>query len=237
MQSQINPRKTYNLLAKSYSEKIDFKPHNAFYDRPNTLSLLPDVAEKKVLDAGCGPGKYAEILLAKGADLTGVDISESMIEEAIKRNGNRGRFIVHDLIELLPFQDQSFDVVICPLVLDYIFDWGPVFSEFNRILKPGGTFVFSITHPFFDFHYYQSDRYFDVEKVSAVWKGFGIPVKVECFRRSMADCLNPLAEAGFMLDKFLEPLPVPEFQKLDPKHYDELIRFPGFLCVKGVKSH
>ncbi|MEO0331412.1 MAG: class I SAM-dependent methyltransferase, partial [Bacteroidota bacterium] len=126
----INTLEVYNKLAKSYSEKIDYKPHNAFYDRPNTLSLLPKVKGKRVLDAGCGPGKYSEILLAAGATVTGIDLSPKMVEEAVKRNGSSGEFNVHDLTLPLYFADQLFDIVICPLVLEYIYDWKPVFKEF-----------------------------------------------------------------------------------------------------------
>ncbi len=46
--------KAYDKLAKSYNEKIDTKPHNAYYDRPAVKSLVPEVKNKNILDAGCG---------------------------------------------------------------------------------------------------------------------------------------------------------------------------------------
>jgi 2-polyprenyl-3-methyl-5-hydroxy-6-metoxy-1,4-benzoquinol methylase len=46
----------YEELAESYAALVDTKPHNALYERPATLSLLPEVRGKRVLDAGCGPG-------------------------------------------------------------------------------------------------------------------------------------------------------------------------------------
>ena len=49
----------YEQMAKKYDELIDHKPHNAYYDRPNTLQLIGDVAGKNILDAACGPGKWA----------------------------------------------------------------------------------------------------------------------------------------------------------------------------------
>ena len=234
MTDSISTLETYEKLARSYAEKIDSKPHNAFYDRPNTLSLLPDITGKRVLDAGCGPGKYAEILLAQGAQVVGVDLSPKMIEEAIKRNGNQGEFRVYDLTKPLDYADEEFDVVLCPLVLEYIYDWLPVFKEFYRVLKPSGTFVFSITHPFFDYTYFNATNYFKTEKVSAVWKGFGEPVVVESYRRSLMECISPLLESGFILNKILEPLPVQEFEKYDPKHFKELSEFPSFLCIKAT---
>ena len=67
--------KAYEEMAESYNAMIDYKAHNAFYDRPNTLGLMPEVEGKSILDAACGPGKYAEILLSQGANLTGFDIT------------------------------------------------------------------------------------------------------------------------------------------------------------------
>ncbi|MFY7861479.1 MAG: class I SAM-dependent methyltransferase, partial [Chitinophagales bacterium] len=69
----------YEIIAEKYNELIDNKPHNAYYDRPNMLQLLPDVHGKSILDAGCGPGKYAEILFEKGALVTGFDASPKMV--------------------------------------------------------------------------------------------------------------------------------------------------------------
>jgi len=45
----------YESLAEAYAAVVKTKAHNAYYERPATLSLLPDVKNKRVLDAGCGP--------------------------------------------------------------------------------------------------------------------------------------------------------------------------------------
>ena len=49
-------REAYGRLADAYAARLVTKAHNAFYDRPAVLSLLPPVQGKRVLDAGCGPG-------------------------------------------------------------------------------------------------------------------------------------------------------------------------------------
>ena len=54
----------YEAMAEKYNDLIEHQPHNAYYDRPNTLKLIPEVEGKSILDAACGPGKYAEILLS-----------------------------------------------------------------------------------------------------------------------------------------------------------------------------
>src|SRR5687768_2819173 len=77
----------YETLAEAYAAAIDTKPHNAYYERPATLSLMPEVKGKRVLDAGCGPGIYSEWLIEHGAEVVAVDASPKMIELAKQRLG------------------------------------------------------------------------------------------------------------------------------------------------------
>ncbi|MBX2843283.1 MAG: class I SAM-dependent methyltransferase [Flammeovirgaceae bacterium] len=228
----------YEEMAESYNNLIDHKPHNAFYDRPNTLSLLPDVNGKAVLDAACGPGKYAEVLLGKGAKVTGFDLSPKMISLAKKRNENIGEFFVHDLSKPFEmFKDNSFDIVLCALAMHYLQDWAPTIQEYYRVLKPKGVLVISIEHPFFEYNYFKSTQYFEVEPVKCTWNGFGKPIEVNSFRRSLGECISPLTKNGFYIDELLEPKPVPEFEKLDPKHFKELNEFPAFMCIRAIKKN
>ena len=227
----------YNLLADDYAARIDSKAHNAFYDRPAVLSLLPDVAGWQVLDAGCGPGAYAEWLLNHGAQVVAVDANEKMLAHARARTGDRAEFHLANLNAPLDFlDDATFDLVICPLVLDYIRDWTPLFGEFHRVLRPGGVLVFSHGHPASDFFLYYSDgNYHEVEAVSWEWTGFGTPVVMPSFRRPLAAVFNPLIDAGFVLDRVLEPRPVEAFRDAEPETYERLMRQPGFLCIRAVK--
>ena len=227
----------YEKLARPYNELIDEKPHNAYYDRPNTLKLLGDVKGKSVLDAACGPGKYAEILISKGADVTGFDFSPQMIKCAKERNGNSGIFFGQDLSK--PFatiKNDSFDCVLCALAMHYVKDWKLTIKEFHRVLKKNGRLIISIEHPFFEYNYFKSKKYFEVEPVKCVWNGFGKPVEIHSYRRPLNECLTPLLENGFHLERVVEPKPVEEFEKLDPKHFKELNEFPAFMCISAVRK-
>ncbi|MFA0961145.1 class I SAM-dependent methyltransferase [Roseivirga sp. BDSF3-8] len=228
----------YEQMAERYNALIDHKPHNAHYDRPNTLSLFPAHLQGKViLDAACGPGKYAGILMAKGATVTGFDLSPKMIQLARERNEGRGEFFVHDLTqkaERIP--SASCDFVLSALALHYIPDWNPAIREFYRVLKPNGKLIISVEHPFFEYIYFKAKNYFAIENVKGTWKGFGSPVEVHSYRRPLDQCITPLTNNGFLIDKLLEPLPTEEFEKLDPDHYKELNQFPAFLCIRAVKS-
>lgn len=225
----------YETMAQSYHEKIDTKPHNAFYDRPNTLSLFDELKGKKILDAACGPGKYAEELIALGANVTGFDFSEKMVGFAKERIGNKGSFFVHNLEQPLGmFAENHFDYVLCALALHYIEDWNYTFSEFSRVLKPGGKLIISIEHPFFEYLFHKAENYFKKEAVSCIWSGFGSKVRVFNYRRSLQDCLDPFVDNNFLIKKILEPRPLKEFETFDARHFRELNNFPAFMCIKGI---
>lgn len=236
----------YQRLAEAYAEKADTKPHNAYYDRPAMLSLLPDLAGLKVLDVGCGPGAYAEELAIRGATVSACDMSEKMLEQANLRinkaiaqgrvEPNQIEFHHLDLTQpLTMFQDSSYDLVNAPLCLDYIEDWTTLFCEFNKKLKPGGMLLFSAGHPASDAEYFKTKKYFEVEQVQATWTGFGIRVLMPSFRRSMAEVFNPVINAGFVLDHVLEPKPTSDFEKADLRRYKSLMHRPVFVCVRAVK--
>lgn len=227
----------YETLADAYAAAIDTKPHNAYYERPATLSLLPEVAGRRVLDAGCGPGAYAEWLLDRGAQVYAIDASPRMVELARERTRGRAEVRLADLARPLDFlADGSIDLVLSPLVLEYVRDWRTTFAEFHRVLVPGGQLVVSVTHPFFDYTFFRSTRYFETERVSAEWKGFGIRVQMPTYRRSLEETFNPFGEAGFVITRVIEPKPTKEFRAADPEHYEELSREPVFLCIQAVRS-
>ena len=224
----------YQILADDYSRLIDTKPHNAYYERPATLALLPDVSGMQVLDAGCGPGAYAEELLKRGAHVISVDASDRMIELARERLGPDAVIQNVDLSRpLTMFNDGQFDLVLAPLCLDYIADWLTTFREFRRVLNSGGYFVMSAGHPAFDAEYFATNSYFSVEQVECEWTGFGTPVVMPSYRRSLKEFLMPLLDAGFLLERIVEPLPTDDFKNSDPGRYKSLMHRPGFLCVRA----
>ncbi|MES2463116.1 MAG: methyltransferase domain-containing protein, partial [Armatimonadota bacterium] len=223
-------RTAYDALAESFDAKAATKPHNAYYERPATLSLLPqELSGLRILDAGCGPGHYAEHFARNGtAKIVAVDASPNMVRLASQRLSafpeTAFEFYVADLAHPLSFlADNTIDLVVSPLVLEYVRDWAPVFQEFFRVLAPGGSLVVSVTHPFFDYTYFQSEQYFEVEYVECVWRGFGpTPVTMPSYRRPLSEVLNPLLNAGLILEKLVEPLPTVEFAAADPEGHKEL---------------
>jgi len=229
--------KAYEALARRYAAMVERKAENALYERPATLSLLPPVAGKRVLDAGCGPGVYAEWLIEHGAEVVGIDASPKMIRLARRRLGHGVPLHPSDLDQPLDvLESESFDIVLCSLVLDYVEDWKGVFGEFNRLLKGFGVLVFSVGHPFSDYSLHTETSYYDTALVRDTWTGFGIEVEVPYYRRSLSSMLTPVIGAGFTLEKVIEPQPGEDLQAADPNAYERLRKLPGFLCVRARKS-
>lgn len=117
-------------------------------EEPLVREEIGDVAGLAVLDLGCGTGRHALWLAARGAAVTAVDFSPGMLEEARRKRGAQAvRFLVHDLKEPLPFSDASFDRVVSGLVLEHLGDLDRFFAEMRRVLRPGGRAVVSAMHP------------------------------------------------------------------------------------------
>lgn len=230
--------RAWQELAEAYSEQVGTKPHNALYERPATLSLLPDVKGKRILeDAGCGPGDYADLLVSEGAEVVGFDRSPRMVELARARLGSRAAIIEADLREPLEFAEAGeFDIVLSSLALDYVPDWASVFQEFFRVLGPKGLVVLSAGHPFDDFWRFRGHaNYFEIEPVRETWTGFGFEVEVPFYRRPLSEMVNPLIAAGFQLLEILEPRPPNEFKDFEPEEYKKLVKQPGIICLMGEK--
>src|SRR6185503_2461933 len=78
-------RFSYDEIAEAYASGVDNAPYNAFYERPATLALVPDVSGAHILDAGCGSGFYSEELIKRGARVSAIDGSVKMTKHAEQR--------------------------------------------------------------------------------------------------------------------------------------------------------
>lgn len=233
--------RAYQQLADAYAARIDTKPHNAFYDRPAIFSLWPDVRGMRVLDIGCGPGAYAEALVARGATVVACDMSDRMLARAAERlatsiEAGQVELRCCDLTKpLTDYATAEFDLVNAALCLDYIEDWRALFGELWRVIKPHGSCVFSCGHPAFDAEYFKTERYFEVEQIECVWRGFGINVTMPGYRRSVEEVVMPPIDAGFVVERIHEPLPTADFAAADPQGYAALRRRPCFICLRVRK--
>lgn len=226
----------YDAIAEAYAAGVDSAPYNALYERPAMLQLLPDIEGSRVLDAGCAAGWYAVELARRGAIVTGVDSSATLLGHAKRRVeaaqlGDRIELHEADLSEPLPFiADHTLDGIVSSLVLHYIRDWGPTLREFRRVLKPGGWLLFSTHHPAADARHFEPKRYLETELIEDYWDWVGT---VRFFRRPISAVVQAVVDAGFAIDKMVEPLPTEEFQKLKPDSYEQSLRWPDFLILSA----
>lgn len=112
----------------------------------------------KVLDAGCGAGRHlSEAFRSKGVDVVGIDLSKDDALKALNtvkimrhagEGGGGNALVLMSDITRLPFEDASFDVVICSEVLEHIPDHVQAAREIMRVLKPGKSLVVSVPRYF-----------------------------------------------------------------------------------------
>jgi SAM-dependent methyltransferase len=227
------PWHAYESMAEEYAAELESNPWNALYERPGTIALLPPVAGKDVLDAGCGSGSLAEWLVRHGARVTGFDASRSMVGIAEQRGLSQASFTVADLSEPLDFlPDAGFDLVVASLVLHYLRDWVGPLRELRRVLRPDGALVFSTHHPTSDMDLSASGDYFATELLHDRWGKGGAEFEVSFWRRPLTDMFAAIAEAGFRVDRLTEPQPLDECRDRFPEAWNELSTQPWFLFFR-----
>jgi 2-polyprenyl-3-methyl-5-hydroxy-6-metoxy-1,4-benzoquinol methylase len=226
---------SYDEAAGNFDAHASQSAWNAYADRPAVMSLLPGLKGLRVLDAGCGSGLYCGPLLDRGADVYAFDSSATMVEIARQRYGDRIDFKVLPLEELSDHYASSyFDVVLSTLVLDHIQNLEEVFLQIHDVLKPGGYFVFSLSHPFRIFEEY-GQIYFQQERYNLVFPNVG--AAIPAFRRPLEAYIRPLLEIGFCLVDFVETRPTEECKLVHPESYERMLKKPTMMILKWRKPN
>ena len=123
---------------------------------PALAALLDPQPGQHILDIACGNGLTSRGLAALGAQVTAFDFSANLIEKAKSRSANYQSLITYHVVDatdeqaLLSLGQASFDAVLSNMALFDIADLEPLFRALPKLLKPNGTFVFSLTHPAFN---------------------------------------------------------------------------------------
>ena len=132
----LDVESAYAGWAKDYG--VD--DHLIVAEQPALEDLLQGVPRGAVLDAGCGTGRVSRILRGLGHDVVGVDLSAEMLARDDASPVARGR------LDALPVADAGVDHVVCALSLLHVERLEPVFAEFARVMRPGGTLITSDMH-------------------------------------------------------------------------------------------
>jgi SAM-dependent methyltransferase len=141
------PRELKNTGERVIPEAYGDSPASHFIYLTHRVAYrfcTPFVADRRVLDFGCGTGHGTAEMAARCAEAVGVDVSPEAIEHARSRYASpKVRFAVISKVEWapLPFEDRSFDVVVSVQVIEHLRDPVAYLAEAKRVLEPGGVLV------------------------------------------------------------------------------------------------
>jgi len=210
-------RAGYDLWAATY----DVTPNPVVaMDARVTVAAVNARSGERVLDAGCGTGRNLPALLASGARVMGIDFSLGMLRVAHERHPDVP-FVQADLQAIWPFQDDSFDVVLCALVGEHLDRLDIVTREMQRVLAPGGRAIFSVYHP----------AMAEAGK-EANFQRDGTEYRLGAVRHTLADYQSAFERAGFGEVSVAEYLGDEELALVVPVAA-KFIGFPLLIVIEG----
>jgi SAM-dependent methyltransferase len=202
--------------------------------------VLGDIRGQRVLDLGCGDGRFGRYLLDAGAvSYVGVDASANMVELA---NQTLPGHVRQERIEEFTASPGSLDVIVSRLALHYVSDLGAVLRRVYGALAHAGRLVFSVEHPVITSsdqawqgrgprQTWLVDDYFVTGRRETDWMGS----RVVKFHRTVEDYVTLLQSTGFRLETLREPGPSPErFESQE--EFRRRQRIPLFLLVSGTRE-
>jgi SAM-dependent methyltransferase len=201
------------------------------------LEACGSVAGLRVLDCGCGEGRFCRMLVERGAEyVLGLDLCAPMIAAAEELQSGHDAYRVADVQDLGFLQDESFDLALSYLNQCDLPDFAANTREVFRVLRRGGRFVVANLHPMRsaegswqkspsgEKQHVILDRYFD--EGERRWKMMG--VEFTNFHRSLSTYTRAFLDAGFGIEGIVEPTVSEELLALYPELDDEL-RVPNFI--------
>ena len=203
------------------------------------LDALGDVRGKRVLDIGCGEGRFSRLLAGLGAEVTGIDLTEPLIERARSLAVGGDTYVVGDAETLDGVSDGSFDVAVSYIVLVDLLDYRASIEAAYRVLRPGSKFVVCNVHPIRSAVpygwvnlsgrklFYAVDNYTDEGPREFEWWGRNFVN----MHRTLSSYVSAFLDAGFVLEGLDEPVPSEE-QLVENPSFDDEYRSPNFIVYR-----
>lgn len=209
------------------------------FNNPCFFAFLPDLADKQVLDLGCGEGTNTRLLARRGLRLTGVDFSTRMIAAARAAETSEPLGIdyrVGSFTSLEAFQDASFDAAISTMALMDSLEFDQTARAVFRVLRRGGSFSFSVEHPCFETpgtrwlydsngreeglvisDYFAGEAYMKEWRFKSVKDDEAPPFVCAKVPYRMEHYVNGLCDAGFRILRMEEARPTTEMVAAYPR--------------------
>ncbi len=220
---------------------------NELFEKPALFALLLGLEGKAILDLGCGFGDHCMEYVRRGAaSVTGIDISEKMLEAARGENADPRITYVRMAMEDIGTLAGPFDLAVSSLAIHYVEDYRGLVKNVYRLLADGGLFVFSQEHPM-NSCFGGGERWTKDEngnKLFANISRYSVDGEredswfvdhVKKYHRTFSTVVNTLIEEGFTIERITEPVPTEEQMRLWPRHAD-LAHRPDFMLVRARKS-
>jgi len=201
------------------------------YNRPSRAAFYAmfnfDMTGKRLLDVGCGDGYDLNEFQKRGALVEGVDSSKELIKIAKTRAPEAE--LTLGLMESLPYEDSTFDVVISKYALQTSPDVPRSIGEMCRVIRPGGLLAYLTVHPlrqFLEKRKHPKD-YYKQEIVESTF--FGGTVTAHEPTHTMEEYLNPEFLEEFQITHFKEHPDFPSSEGIDGDTY------PCFFVLRAQK--
>jgi SAM-dependent methyltransferase len=210
---QDRAREWWNAWADEFQDAAEAEPSVAWGPGSppgDDLGLLGDLDGTRAIELGCGGGQFGVAVSLRGADVTGVDISEEQLayaRELADEHGEDVEFVEASVTAMPMIDDGAYDLAFCAYALQWVEDLEACFDEAYRVLRDGGRFVFSVDHPFYKLFDPETEEfrasYFDGEPRRVYSEAFDAEMVV--YRRKVGEVVNLLVDAGFTVTELREP--------------------------------